>query len=637
VGPLALSVDDAVRYYTGEAHDWERQVLIRSRSSAGEPDVYKRFFDRIESAVFVDARTVRHQKDEIGNPQSAIRNALDSVRHSKLLIDREQKTDRGFNVKLGRGGIREIEFIAQALQLAYGGKDPWLRVPHTLISLSRLSDRGLITETELTELFNAYEFLRHLEHILQMENGLQTHSVPDDTDRRALVARRMRCETVKAFNAEIGKHTGNVHRIFDRVFLSEPGAVATGEVNSPPYGNTPPTKRRHPSLNQERSPERDRKGVSHEARRARDEYFQQLHDFVAAEKDFRHRLGAFRRRWSTLLDEIRTAELAGMIDARQSKRAQTALAEASIEAALHITREELVRKYKTKMEMLPIAVMGLGKLGGGAIDYGSDLDLVLVYDGDKPLGSDVTHAEFYSRAGEIFVTTLSSMTRDGSIYRVDLRLRPYGKNGQSVCSATAFTEYMRDTAAIWEWLAYVKIRAVGGEVELARKVEQEVRGIIHSRAAAAHRGDLAAETRRVRLLLEKEKGGRRRAKEVDIKYGPGGMLDVYFAMRFLQLRDNIPDGTGDRSTDVMLGKLHERGALSSSDYAVLIAGYRYLSMLDHGLRLTVGRRTRLPAANHKALESIAARMELDSPAELIERITLHRLEIRSAFERIVAP
>ena len=664
VGPLAISVDDAVRYYGGEARDWERQVLIRSRSSAGEPEVYKHFFERVEDFVFVSGAE--------NAPPPFIRSALENVRRSKQLIDREQKPGGGFNVKLGRGGIREIEFIAQALQLAYGGNDRWLRAPHTLISLSRLSDRDLITEAELTELFNAYEFLRHLEHVLQMENGLQTHTVPDESDRRALIGRKMRCETVKAFNAVIGAHTGNVHRIFERVFLSEPGAVATGGFNSPPYEggvdtvsadgvvlssgsnenqendpaaeaapNSPPGLRRGADAS---SVGWSRKEGRSEARHTRDEYLRQLHDSVAAERDFRHRLGAFRRRWSALLDDIKTAELAGMIDARQSKRTQTKLAEASIDTALDITREELGRRYKTRIEKLPIAVIGLGKLGGAAIDYGSDLDLVLVYDDVQTSGQDgaceipdgTTAAEFYSRAAEIFVTTLSSMTRDGSIYRVDLRLRPYGKNGQSVISAAAFADYMRETASIWEWLAYVKIRGVAGDMELAKNVETDMRAIIHARANETDAAELGEDTRRVRLLLEKEKAGsRRRAKDIDIKYGAGGMLDVYFAMRFLQLRDDIPDKLDNRSTEFMLDRLRESGSLSVAHHDAVRDAYRFLSSLDHQLRLVIGRTTRLPVANEKALDTIAERMHLKDHTDLTGQLTLHRLNLRKAFDEIV--
>ena len=324
---------------------------------------------------------------------------------------------------------------------------------------------------------------------------------------------------------------------------------------------------------------------------------------------------------------------------RSAKRAQTALAEASIDAALDITRQELARRYKTEILSLPVAVMGLGKLGGAGIDYDSDLDLVLLYDDrsdrTEHIAPDTTPAEFYGRAAEIFVTTLSSMTRNGSIYRVDLRLRPYGKNGQSIIGAGTFSDYMRDSAVIWEWLAYIKLRAVGGDMTFAMAIERQVREIIHSRARNAGSDELAFETRRVRILLEKEKAGRRRSNEIDIKYGSGGMLDVYFAMRYLQLRDNIPDHADDRSTDFMLRHLYENGALASQDHETLLYGYRFLSTLDHYLRLTVGRTTRLPIANQKALESISKRMALESSNELVERLTIHRLNIRNSFDNIV--
>ena len=619
VGPLAISLKDAVRYYTGEARDWERQVLIRSRSSAGDPSVFRDFFEQVEPAVF--------------SSNISVESALASVRLSKQMIDRELKLERGFNVKLGRGGIREIEFIAQALQLAYGGKDRWLRAPHTLISLARLADRGLITEPELTELFNAYEFLRHLEHILQMENGLQTHTIPDEANARSLVARRMRSESDAAFEKEIEVHTTNVHRIFERVFDTdlEEHLEVTGPREIPEalgaVGQTYTAPEEVPLLQIE---------GSFGTVGAREQYYHELLETVREERDFRHQLGAFRRRWMELHEEIRSAELKGSIEMREAKRAQTSLAEASIDTALELTRDELNRRCKTHLDRLPITIIGLGKLGGGAVDYGSDLDLVLVHDA-SPVTSDISlsESEFYSRLAEIFVTTLSSMTRDGSIYRIDLRLRPYGKNGQSVISASAFANYMRETAAIWEWLAYVKIRAVAGDVELGKRVERSIRETIHARASNADPTELASETLRVRRLLEKEKSGGRRSKDIDIKYGSGGMLDVYFTVRFLQLRDNVPDSSDDRSTEFTLSELKRRGSLSETDFEILSSGYRFLASLDHNLRLTVGRTTRLPLANLNALETSASRMRLGSVSELLSSLTIHRLNLRKAFEDIV--
>ena len=145
--------------------------------------------------------------------------ALASVRLAKQKIDRQVEKKSGFNVKLGRGGIREIEFIAQALQLAHGGRDDWLRVPHTLVSLGRLADRGFITQPERSELSDAYCFLRTLEHRLQMEHGLQTHTVPENDEAQALLATSHGFSSSRTdFIVALKTHTANVRNTYDRLF-----------------------------------------------------------------------------------------------------------------------------------------------------------------------------------------------------------------------------------------------------------------------------------------------------------------------------------------------------------------------------------------------------------------------------------
>ncbi|MGA9997511.1 MAG: hypothetical protein WBP93_19000, partial [Pyrinomonadaceae bacterium] len=220
-GALASSLDEAVRYYRETAQAWELQALIRSRSAAGSNELYARFAERVRHRIF---------RSEV-----SVAEALANVRLAKQKIDRHHAHDTGgFNVKLGRGGIREIEFIVQALQLAFGGHDKWLRSPHTLVSLGRLADRRFITERERTQLSDAYTFLRTLEHRLQMEHGLQTHTVPDDVERRALVARRMSFNAqsaLKDFNDALQLHTENVRAAYERIFGEADGdeSNATGE------------------------------------------------------------------------------------------------------------------------------------------------------------------------------------------------------------------------------------------------------------------------------------------------------------------------------------------------------------------------------------------------------------------------
>lgn len=680
VGALAISVRDAVNYYRTSAQAWERQTMIRSRSAAGDAEIFKSFFASIETSVF--------SKDE------TVENALRNVRLSKEKINLEKLSGRGFNVKLGKGGIREIEFIAQALQIAYGAHDAWLRAPHTLISLSRLSDRKLLTENELTELADAYDFLRRLEHRLQMEHGLQTHLVPEDAEKRRVIAKRMNCPSPESFDAELNKHAESVNRIFARLFeetgdaenvTEEAPATARGarqnagrfglnstlnSFDSPVsvralVGQTPDLPLQIVSaLEKSDSPfdltEKKLAALKKFCRISPSftemiaanpklieslpletedfeavDYAENLGAAVRRQANFHDELAALRIEWTKSFLQIAAFDVFEKIDLAGSKRLQTELAEAGLSVAFEITGREVRRRFDFSGE-LRLAVLALGKLGGRGMDYGSDLDLVLIYD-DKnfeTLSSVSADARlpalFYARAAEIFVTTLSSFMREGHLYRVDLRLRPDGKNGVTILGENAFYSYLETRAAIWEWLAYVKLRAVGGKADLASKIEKKARRIIHQNATEADRNDLKTETAHVRERLEKEKA--RSAKDFNIKYGAGGMLDVYFAMRFLQLRDNVPDDAENRSTRAMLRKLRENGSLDEADFQAFDDGYDFLSCLDHSLRLTVGRTNRLPVANPSAMRTIVERMNLASTNDLLEKLTFHRLEIRSAFE-----
>jgi glutamate-ammonia-ligase adenylyltransferase len=648
VGPLAMTVKDAARYYNTEAANWEKQVMIRSRSSAGSEKLFRDFSALIEDSVF--------------SVHQSVEAALRSVRLSKQQIDLEHHSDRGYDVKLGKGGIREIEFVAQALQLAYGGRDRWLRVGHTLISLSRLTDRKLINEPELTQLFDAYNYLRRLEHILQMENGLQTHLAPNEPIKRELIARRMNFEGVDAFDSTLLTHTQNVDQVFRRVFSdayiesAEPltNDFLPREPNVPPFENTgEPTIELENARLRNNIDELAAFSVRFAEMTTSDpsliqaisdlngdfpdiEYRSVLEANAIAQSDFRSRIGALRKEWSKQMIGIIAFDAAGRLSILESKRHQTCLAEASISVAIEITRMEMESRFHAAINSLDLTVMGLGKLGGSGVDYDSDLDLVLVYDDSIPIVvQEITHVEYFARAAEIFVNVLSSITREGSLYRVDLRLRPHGKNGPSVISRRSFSEYMGRSAAIWELLAFVKIRSAGGNTEVGSAVEAEITQIIHQRASSIRGEELASETRRIRQRLENERITGKRTGEVDIKYGSGGMLDIYFAIRFLQLRDNISDDAANRSSGHMLEILHKNGSLDDREYSNLQAGYNFLSNLDHQIRLTIGRATLLPKANLPALEKIAIRSGLSSYQQLIEQLSIHRIGIRESFESVV--
>ena len=280
----------------------------------------------------------------------------------------------------------------------------------------------------------------------------------------------------------------------------------------------------------------------------RRDYLTELRAGVTQQQSFRGELNALRRAWSGLLVEIGAGDAAGDLTLPELNRLQTELAIASIDVALLIARREFARRYENLAAEPRLAVLGLGRLGSGGMDYGSDLDVVMVYDSAAPSPvARLSLDEAYARLAELMITVLSNITREGYLYRVDLRLRPDGQKGPLVTGSEAFIAYLQKRAGFWEWLAYVKLRAVAGDLEFGRPIEAAARKLIHELAHNADQDQLCAETRRVRERLEKEKASRRNAG-LDIKHGAGGMLDVYFAARYLQLRDNVQDDDEDRTT-----------------------------------------------------------------------------------------
>ena len=707
-GALASSLAETLKYYDKTAQAWERQALIRSRAAAGSNQLFSQFAGAVQKYIY--------------RPNVSVKDALASVRLAKQKIDRQvERSASGFNVKLQRGGIREIEFIAQALQLAHGGLDEWLRGAHTLISLGRLADRDLISEQERTQLSEGYEFLRVLEHRLQMEHGLQTHTVPENDAQRSLVARRMGFSGASAlgqFNRVLDLHTSNVRRAYDRVFAEsveeakaspsvfnldgsatareatviqhaaavfgahlskqtsqqfsiDPEAVAqllteTARQSANPKRALALTVRVAASVTKaEDEIEFSRAGLlalvrlcgaselfgemvaanpallavlSGPVRKLQQrDYRAQLRACIDAEKTFAAELSAFRREWSKLLIEIGAQDAAGEISVAESNHHQTELAIASINVAYLIARRELGRRYGRIDAGPRIAVLALGRLASGGVDYTSDLDIIILYDSlvGSPIGS-LTRDEAYARLCELMIAALSSVTREGYLYRVDLRLRPDGKNGPLVSSSESFLEYLKQRSAVWEWLAYVKLRAVAGDLELGRMIETHARHAVHERAAAMEVNELQREARHIRERLEKEKSRRRRADDVDIKYGAGGMLDVYFAVRYLQLRDDISDEGDDRSTASTLERLEAVGSLETDDYEALSNGYKLLRTVDHHLRLIVGKVASLPSIDHSESAEIAMKLGFETAAALHDALKARMGAIREAYDRITA-
>ncbi len=211
-GELAISLAHALRYYTSSAEDWECQALIKVRYTAGDPTLAREFIRGVQGHVYVDEvaelsedRATQGPLSPSGLPYespssvpatrlnfAAIETALES--RQKMLPgmrDRAHPDGRRIDVKMDRGGIRDIEFLVQCLQRVYGGRERWLRSGGSLFSLQKLHDKGHLTSKEFHDLTEAYEFLRHLEHRLQLREGQQTHRLPESEVELDILRRSM--------------------------------------------------------------------------------------------------------------------------------------------------------------------------------------------------------------------------------------------------------------------------------------------------------------------------------------------------------------------------------------------------------------------------------------------------------------
>src|SRR5215472_15554341 len=216
-GPLARSLESMENYYAGFGETWERIALIKARGIAGSRELAYDFLRLHQPFIY---------------PKSATPDLLEEIANIKHRIERDvvgaEKLDR--DVKLGRGGIRDIEFIVQALQLIHGARNPFLQEPSMLKALYALRQLDLLPRDEVLALDGAYRFLRRVEHRLQIEAEQQTHTVPDEPGPLRRLARSLRFSCGTDFTAALQNRMGSVRPIFQRIVSETPAEPATVNV-----------------------------------------------------------------------------------------------------------------------------------------------------------------------------------------------------------------------------------------------------------------------------------------------------------------------------------------------------------------------------------------------------------------------
>ena len=678
-GRIALSFAAMEQYFQREGRDWERYAWQKARPVAGDLAAGARFLESLRPFVY------RRYLDY---------GALDGLREMKAAIAAEvARKELADDIKRGPGGIREIEFLVQALQLIRGGREPALRDRRLLPALAALVAAGHVEAATGEALREAYRFLRRLENRLQMLRDAQTHVLPENESDRARIAAGLGHRDWQALRDVLDAHRARVAIEFDALLAPRRRRAETGLLAGywralPDAGDSaalaaagflqPSTVdaslrdfARAPALRALSDAARVRldrvlpsllEGAAasvqpdavlprllpllHNILR-RTSYLalldeqpaaaQRLVDVLARSALLGERLAAYPLLLDELLDvrvggplpdraEIEAACTAALaiddtegalqalgetrqalsfrialatLDARQgadeSARQLAWLADAVLAVVLVLGRREVERAHGAIADAR-FAVLGYGSLGGEELGFGSDLDVVFLYDASADAHSDgirpLDAQRWYARLAQKIVSLLGAVTSAGRLYDVDVRLRPDGAKGLLVSTLAGFAEYQRERAWTWEHQALVRARCVAGDRTLCDAFEQvRARILSQPRDAAPLRDDVIAMRRKMRGELDRS--GSLGGASFDLKQGEGGLVDLEFLLQFLVLRDAHASArlAEPRGTPALLDVLRDAGALDPASHDALAAAHA--TLLDAGLRCTLDRRPRI--------------------------------------------
>ena len=597
VSPLAISLEAATTHYESSALAWERAAFIRARACAGDVAAGKAFLEHIRP--FVWRRSL-----DFG--------AIEEVRRLSLRIrDRyagPREAGPGFNLKQGRGGIREIEFFAQTHQLIHGGRDPSLRARGTRPALDALAAAGTIGAEDARVLGEAYDRLRVVEHRLQMVADQQTHTLPGGdalygvaqldglADGAALVEElRGICGAVaERYDAMLG--VGDTRATVEETVpadmaeraaqwidgryraLRSEAAIGAFEAVRPRLlaafaaAAEPATvlarwerllERMSSAINVfrllearpglldllldcltlappladelARKPERLDALIDRSALELPGSVETLAEEMRASEKDagYEEELGRIR----VVVGEKRFALGMQLIEAEHDPLEIAAGLSRLAEAAIVVAQERAEAEFAGahgRIAGSELVVLGLGRLGGGALTHASDLDMVYLFtegaeesDGPRPLGRTL----YFNRLAQRLGAALSVPTAEGALYEIDTRLRPQGDKGPLAVGLSGFERYQREEAWTWEHMALTRGRALTGS-QAARAAVRTIVDEVLNRPRDEHvlRTDV--------LKMRSDMAAHKPAQgPLDAKLARGGLVDLEFLTHYLQLRE----------------------------------------------------------------------------------------------------
>lgn len=677
-GPLARSLDACLLYYEARGQLWERQMLLKAGPVAGDPVFGSLVLRRLEP--FVYPRTMLHHPTE-------------DILRIKAGIEVGAGGEE--NVKLRPGGIRDIEFTVQALQLLNGGKLPGLRTPNTLDAIDLLEDAGLLSGSEAGVLRSAYVFLRTTEHRLQMMENLQTHTLPPPGRALRALGRRLGFPGEEGFLRAYRLHTARARTVFDAV-LTPPGGgdAALAAVVEGHLGEE--SVRRF----LEQRGFRDLRGSA----RALGIFLRGESLLATGTLDARHR-EEVRRNAGELLAAVAARRCPDLALANLALLASAPAVGEIVYRELHepgfrslivtlcgsgtrlvraiaarpaLLEEVMAPRTGLPADLSPQAIRTLREFRAAAayILGPADFDglaraLTAAADeavrgtvereakemrmnpsslavfalgkygtGEMTLDADldllfvagtVRVAPALERLAGRVVTALSAVSEEGKGYAVDARLRPEGRSAPLVVGAEAYASYLVRRASLWERQSLTRLRPVCGSGRTISRIMEDVRSFVYRRPLPQGWAGDIAAMRRKMETRSRVKPGR----VIDIKLGPGGMADIEFLVQMLILGAG-PHGEGFHALPVphVIGEPRWPFPQESSR-RMLIDAYRWYREIETLLRLAL-EMTGSVLPEGEGLETLARCLGFPGAAALADRCQSTMQAVRSIFTAAAA-
>ncbi len=705
-GPLTRSLRSYWIYYESRGELWERQMLIKARRAAGSSGLWRRFRDMLVPFVYPAHFTVSPSEE---------------IRRIKERIEAEARTrpEGGNNIKLQPGGIRDIEFAVQCLQLLHGRRTERTRAAGTLPSIERLRQAGALSAGEARALGQAYRFLRRLENLLQIDSGRPTYTVPEDGSEQAEALRDRLQLGGRSLSSSVASHLSAVRGVYESVFgsargpASDPGAEDPRWLLDAPAGSEGvgrsleaagfrQVETAHRLLRQLGGPLLTSSGLDNlkellvpllpqlaatpdpdgallrfvgviDAYGAPGAFYGMalahprflamlvticgrsallagllqrdpglLDELVGL--DFSGRmppldratrvdLSRLRRYRNNALLRIGTDDLLGLTPGEETFLRISDLADEVVSAVVDDALTAVARRRgrphsgRRLDRDARFACFAGGKAGGRELDFASDLDLFFLYEGEGRTGRGVDNAEFFDAVVRQVIQVLGE-----GLFEVDARLRPEGRRAPVVISLPAYRRYLRTRASTWERLALSRARHIAGDRDLGRRVHRAVDAFVYGTPLTPGMVDEIAGIRR--RMQPKAVSGR--GPVLDIKRGPGGIVDAEFIAQILLLHHGARQrDLRDTSTPVVLERLIAAGLLKRQEGAALLAAYERLRQLQKALRLGEGHSSHVLPADPAAAGILARAMGADSADVLAEEVTDLMGQTRRLFDQIV--